>query len=160
VREAIRSFLLQLMVEGPATRQGLEGLRAKLQRSGDELSGRLDKVAESETTRRVVDHIITIERWGQRRLKVALGETLPPIALPLIRTPNSHWRGAKRAVLDNHFKNVEWLISRACKAQISLPKPHLRHTLNWLRIEYFGTILEAAYKLNGSALSIIKTFAA
>jgi hypothetical protein len=54
--------------------KSLDDFPARLEASGAKIRARLDKLNDSDVNRRVLNHIIGIERWGQRRLKVALGE--------------------------------------------------------------------------------------
>lgn len=52
----------------------LADLPAQLEAGGTKVMARANAMTDSEFNRRVLNHIIGIERWGQRRLKVALGE--------------------------------------------------------------------------------------
>jgi hypothetical protein len=54
--------------------KGLADFPARLETGGTKILARVDDVDDSDFNRRVLNHIIGIERWGQRRLKVALGE--------------------------------------------------------------------------------------
>ncbi len=62
-----------LFVERPARRLGGESLVARLE-AGRQVT--LDRFAAADPTaaRRQLRHVIQIERWGQRRLRVALGD--------------------------------------------------------------------------------------
>ncbi len=62
------------MLERPAKSRSLGELTAKLQASGEELARRFAGAKGSEKNRDKLRHIISIERWGQRRLMVGLGE--------------------------------------------------------------------------------------
>ncbi|HEY1014390.1 MAG TPA: hypothetical protein VGE07_16875, partial [Herpetosiphonaceae bacterium] len=52
----------------------MEELAARLAESGALLGRRMEAADDSEPVRQRLAHIIGIERWGQRRLRVALGE--------------------------------------------------------------------------------------
>lgn len=65
-----------LFLEWPARRRTMAQMGQTLARAGEALSQRFDKLKDSEQNRRVLNHIIGIERWGQSRLRVALGEAL------------------------------------------------------------------------------------
>ncbi len=52
-------------------------LQSPLERSGEEVTRHLSGIPYTPRNREVVNHIVGIERWGQRRLRVALGE--PPL---------------------------------------------------------------------------------
>lgn len=62
--------------ERPARKQNVTHWRQTLVDSGEMLNAFLATKTDSEQNRRVLSHIIGIERWGQRRLQVALGAPL------------------------------------------------------------------------------------
>jgi hypothetical protein len=76
LKDSITKLIVNVMIEQPAQRQGLENLQKKLQKTADDLAIRLKGIQDSQENRNKLRHIIAIEKWGQRRLKVALGETL------------------------------------------------------------------------------------
>lgn len=65
-----------LMIERPARQQTLEQLAERLETKGEAITDRMRRSSGGDLSRRQVRHITGIERWGQRRLRVALGE--PP----------------------------------------------------------------------------------
>jgi hypothetical protein len=69
------SMAAQVAVELPSRRTSYDSLANALHTSGEKLSARWDAKADSPRARAVVSHIIGIERWAQRRLRVALGES-------------------------------------------------------------------------------------
>ena len=69
-------MIVTIMIEQPAKRQGLAALQKRLQQTGDNLAIRLKGIKDSKENRDKLRHIIAIEKWGQRRLKVVLGEVL------------------------------------------------------------------------------------
>jgi hypothetical protein len=75
-RDSITKIGVNLFIEQPAQRQGLATLQKRLQITGDELTTRLKTISDNKRNRDLLRHIIAIEKWGQRRLKVALGEAL------------------------------------------------------------------------------------
>lgn len=76
LRDKIVGFALKHLVEGPAQKQSLGELAAAMEKSAQTVEARLASKQDSERNRNVLRHIIGIERWGQKRLRVALGETL------------------------------------------------------------------------------------
>jgi len=62
------------MAERAAQGKGLERLAADLEASGATMDARLARVADTPGNRDAIAHWVGIERWGQRRLRVALGE--------------------------------------------------------------------------------------
>lgn len=73
----IKGFLVARLLEGPAARLSFADLAQKLERGGLVLAGRAARAADTDANRAVLTHIIGIERWGQNRLRVALGQRPP-----------------------------------------------------------------------------------
>jgi hypothetical protein len=74
LKERLTSVVIHVVIELPAKRQGLSKLTQSLTDSGEALKRDLERIEDSDKNRSRLRHIIAIERWGQRRLKVALGE--------------------------------------------------------------------------------------
>jgi hypothetical protein len=74
LRDSVTKLIVNLMIEQPAKRQGLAALQKRLQKTGDDLATRLKGIKDSKENREKLRHIIAMEKWGQGRLKVALGE--------------------------------------------------------------------------------------
>lgn len=70
----IVGFIVRIALEGPARRLGDDRLREQLERSGASLHRRFEAAADTPKARKLLRHIVGIERWGQRRLRVALAE--------------------------------------------------------------------------------------
>ncbi|GIW34624.1 MAG: hypothetical protein KatS3mg072_1957 [Meiothermus sp.] len=62
-------------VEVPASRRSYVQLYRALEQSGSQIVARIRK-SRSSLAEKTIRHIIGIERWGQRRLRVALSEPL------------------------------------------------------------------------------------
>ena len=75
IRNTASRLFRYLMLERPAGSRSLGELAATLQASGEELARRFAGAEGSDKNREKLRHIISIERWGQRRLRVGLGET-------------------------------------------------------------------------------------
>lgn len=67
-------FLVAAFVERPARRAGAERLAERLEASLPPLAARFAAAADEAAAATTLRHVIGIERWGQRRLRVALGE--------------------------------------------------------------------------------------
>jgi hypothetical protein len=67
-------LLRRPMAEGAARGKGLEQLATELEASGAAMDARLARAADAPAHREAIAHWVGIERWGQRRLRVALGE--------------------------------------------------------------------------------------
>lgn len=86
-------LLVAAFVEGPARRAGPERLAERLEASLTPLVARYAAAADEAKAAKTLRHVIGIERWGQRRLSVALGDVAyerdehhgykPPDGLPL-----------------------------------------------------------------------------
>jgi hypothetical protein len=75
----------QLVIDRPARKKTIDELKTQLESSAKEMSERLEKRQDSPTNRRQLCHIVGIERWGQRRLRVAIGE-------PFLAEEYDHYR--------------------------------------------------------------------
>ena len=62
------------MAERHARGKGIDDLAAELDVSGRDLDARIAGKPDRPGNREAVAHWVGIERWGQRRLRVALGE--------------------------------------------------------------------------------------
>lgn len=82
-----------LLIERPVQGKTLAELRGELEASGRQAQQRLATAGNLQENRQTLRHIIGIERWGQRRLQVALGE-------PLVMDESDHYVPAGRAGWD------------------------------------------------------------
>lgn len=75
IADLLMKPIVNLMVERPGRKLPLAAWAQKLAESGDAINKR---VADNQTPQAAATlrHITGIERWGQRRLQVALGEPL------------------------------------------------------------------------------------
>lgn len=67
-------FIYRQLIETPARGKTYEILHDRLELNGQVLAGRLSGKSDTAANRAVLAHIIGIERWGQRRLQILLGE--------------------------------------------------------------------------------------
>ncbi len=65
-------------VERQARRAGLAELTDRLEANGRTLAQRFAAQSDGDGVRETLRHVVGIERWGQRRLRVALGEAPEP----------------------------------------------------------------------------------
>ncbi len=65
-----------LMVDRSAKNKSLETLTTELANSKQTILDIVTEATDNEANRKQLNHVIGIERWGQNRLKVALGEPL------------------------------------------------------------------------------------
>jgi hypothetical protein len=72
----IMNLAANLFFELPARNKALTTLADDLRTSGTTVQQRIANASDTPRSREFALHLIGIERWGQRRLKVALGEDL------------------------------------------------------------------------------------
>lgn len=70
----VKDFVVSRVLEAPAGRSSYMDLTQSLERAGTHLAGRAARATDTPANREVLAHIITIERWGHSRLRVALRE--------------------------------------------------------------------------------------
>lgn len=115
----------------------LKSLAAQLEATGRVVLDRAGQAADTEHNRRVLSHIVGIERWGQRRLSVFLGE-------PLVMDEYDSYRperGTSWAELKAQFETTRAqtlsLVQRLEAAQPSQTVPHNQFgplsAAGWLR---------------------------
>ena len=74
LQQRLRALAAAVIIERPARKTSLSELSARLESSGAEINSRAAIAADAESTRKTLRHISGIERWGQSRLRVFLGE--------------------------------------------------------------------------------------
>jgi hypothetical protein len=67
---------LRLYAERGARGKSLDGLAAELETSAGTVTARMAAAADTPANREAANHVLGIEGWGQKRLRVALGEPL------------------------------------------------------------------------------------
>lgn len=72
--DSFRDIVVRLVLERTAARYSISEWADALAASGAKLKARMAASADTPANRRQIRHIIGLERWGQRRLRVALGE--------------------------------------------------------------------------------------
>jgi hypothetical protein len=81
--------VLRPLAERQAKGRSLDELAEALERSGATLTVRFGRAADTPRNREALNHIVGIERWGQRRLRVPLGEPLLMDSYRGYRLPDS-----------------------------------------------------------------------
>ena len=76
ISSKLKSWIVGLLIERPASKLTLAQLAASLETTGQQIEQRIAEAGDSPSNRKKAYHVIGIERWGQRRLRVALGEEL------------------------------------------------------------------------------------
>lgn len=70
------SSVTNLLLGQSSRRQALDQIAESMAASGQRLDLIFGAAADSDHNRRLINHIIGIERWGQHRLSAALGDPL------------------------------------------------------------------------------------
>jgi hypothetical protein len=74
IKESLFHLGALVAVERPVRKAPLPVLSDRLLTSGNKIVARLSATCDTTENRRLLGHVTGIERWGQRRLRVALGE--------------------------------------------------------------------------------------
>jgi hypothetical protein len=72
--QAIINFVANLILDRPARKQSWQELASQLEESGRAVDARAVAAKDPTQAQKTLRHITGIERWGQRRLRVFLGE--------------------------------------------------------------------------------------
>lgn len=73
-KDDVKELFVAQALERPAGRLGYPELGQGLERGGVLLAQRAARAADTQANRGVLTHIIGLERWGQERLRAALGQ--------------------------------------------------------------------------------------
>lgn len=93
LRDMFQRLIVQLFVERSEREKTLDDIAASLQESSHEISLCLSGLDSNLENCERLAHMIAIERWGQARIRVALGETfLPDEADAYLPSPESSWQ--------------------------------------------------------------------
>ena len=76
IQSKLKGWIAGLLIERPAKKWTLTQLATRLEAAGQQMEQRMAEAGDAQPNREKACHIIGIERWGQRRLQVALGEPL------------------------------------------------------------------------------------
>lgn len=118
--------ILKPIVERQGRGHSLEAWAAVLEATGRDVSARLEGATDTPTNREVANHIVGIERWGQRRLRVALGETPILDSYRGYRLPEgTSVEGLAQAFADTRRQTVE--LARTLNAAPLSPEAKVKH---------------------------------
>lgn len=103
----VKALVVEQMFEKPARKRRYAELADDLQVSGERVKLRLERARGSEAGAETLRHIIGIERWGQRRLRVAQGEPFAPDGHQPYKPPHdASWEDLKAAFLATRAETV------------------------------------------------------
>ncbi len=95
VKESVKGFVVERLLERPARRQSLVAQLGKLETAGQKLEARFKRAAGTPKDQDALRHIVGIERWGQRRVAhIADGGDPEDVVIDsygLYRPPEEGW---------------------------------------------------------------------
>lgn len=104
--QVIQHLIALLIIELPARIAGLNRLITRLEKNGQALEKRFLKINDRAANQQILTHMIGIERWGQRRLRVALGESLVTEEYDHYRPAQQDWRMLQQTFLSVRQETV------------------------------------------------------
>ncbi len=118
--------VLRPLLERQVKNRSLADLAASLEGSSVAVANRLEAAADTPRNREVANHVVGIERWGQRRLRVALGEVFVPDGYRGYRAPeDASLADLTRAYADTRRTTLE--LVRELQTQQVDPTRKIRH---------------------------------
>lgn len=76
LQQRIGGVAAYFLFERPGNKKSFDDFREALEEGGQTIQQRITSAADNEFNRKKLSHVIGIERWGQRRLEVALGQPM------------------------------------------------------------------------------------
>ena len=123
MKQQILNLAKTFFFERPGKRAGLDMLKTKLQSSQTELETRFANAEGSDKDVKTLRHIIAIERWGQRRLRVALGEPLLEDENHAYKpAPDTSWQDLKEQFSQTRSDTLQ--LANELTGQESVRVPH------------------------------------
>ena len=126
------SVLREFLVERPARKASINELADKLSVSGQALSIRFGGIANRDANREALRHIIGLERWGQRRLRVFLGE-------PFVRDEHDGYRPSENFSWNDLREDFNQARAETVTLAEQLKQKNVTHTATVLHND-FGSL--------------------
>jgi hypothetical protein len=117
-------FVLRTITERQAAERSTADLVAGLENSAGKIAGRLATAADTPNNREVAAHVIGIERWGGRRLRVALGEPVVDDEYDVYRPSPDTPMGEMAGLFAQTRAETVALAHRAAALPESVTAPH------------------------------------
>lgn len=118
IQQAFKYFFL----ERPASKKDVSQWITSFAESGEAIQKKTLSAADSESNRKVLSHIIGIERWGNRRLEVALGEPFIQDEYNNYRPPrDASWEQLQTDFADTRNETTQ-LLQKIKESNIELSK--------------------------------------
>lgn len=129
---------VRLVIENPASRKGIDRLIEELEKSTSKIEKRVAASRGRPQDIQILGHVIGIERWGQRRLRVALGEPLQMDEHDLYLQDSKDWDELRQVFISVRRETIslgKTLRMAGVDTQILIPHNELGNLslLGWLR---------------------------
>ena len=123
---SIIGAILRPMLEQQARKRTMQELAQSLEHSGEKTAARLQRAAGTAHNREIANHIVGIERWGQRRLRVATGEPFVMDRYRSYRLPeHTDLQGLRSAFISTRRETVR--LARMLDGTSVSPTMKIRH---------------------------------
>lgn len=124
LRDTLTGVASNLVLEQPFKNKDLAAIAQELDLAGGRLKHTFAAAKDNPHNRRLLSHIVGIERWGQSRLRVALGEPLTMDEYDGYRPPNeASWPALQEAFSETRQQTVAVVqaLGKANVADVKVP---------------------------------------
>ena len=148
LRDTLTGAVSGLLLERPFRNKDFAEIAQELDLAGGRLKHTFASAKDNADNRRLLSHIVGMERWGQSRLRVALGEPLTMDEYDDYRpAPETVWPGLQDAFSETRQQTVAVVqaLGKANVADIKVPHNQFGplSVRSWLRYLDLHANLEA-----------------
>ena len=122
-KQGFFQWAARMMFERPARRQSVVDLASTLSSSGDEVRARIAGNHATPANVARLRHIIGIERWGQQRLRVFLGDPFEPGGHHTHKPTETDWSALQTELASTRADSVA-LAGQLTTADLTRTVPH------------------------------------
>lgn len=123
IKQGLFRWAGRMMFERPVRRQSVVDLASTLSSSGDEVRERIAGKGPTPENVARLRHIIGIERWGQQRLRVFLGDPLEPGGHHSLKPTATDWSALQTELASTRADTVA-LAGGLSAADLTRTVPH------------------------------------
>ena len=148
LRETLTGAVSGLMLERPLKNKDMAEIAQEFDLAGGRLKHTFAAARDNPDNRRLLSHIVGIERWGQSRLRVALGEPLTMDEYDRYRPPQeATWPELQDAFQETRQQTVAVTQALGKANVVDVKVPHNQFgplsLRSWLRYLEMHATLEA-----------------
>jgi len=148
LRETLTGAVSGLMLERPLKNKDMAEIAQEFDLAGGRLKHTFAAALDNPDNRRLLSHIVGIERWGQSRLRVALGEPLTMDEYDGYRPPReATWPALQDAFSETRQQTVALVQQLGQTHVANIKVPHNQFgplsVRSWLRYLEMHSNLEA-----------------